>query len=152
MKTLFKILLAVVAAVLLIGLIAGVVVLVSRFVHLPAALSFRPGRLPARPFGYGPGFAPFFPGPRYGFFGMGLMMFGRLLFPLLIGGLLVLLVVLIARSFSAQPAPAAPTPPGFAGQPAPYQPSPAPETSPCAHCGRPLQPDWVACPYCGERR
>lgn len=22
---------------------------------------------------------------------------------------------------------------------------------PCAHCGAPLQPGWVACPRCGER-
>ncbi len=21
----------------------------------------------------------------------------------------------------------------------------------CAHCGRPLLPDWRVCPYCGER-
>ena len=24
-------------------------------------------------------------------------------------------------------------------------------TSVCSHCGKPLQPDWKACPHCGEK-
>ena len=29
--------------------------------------------------------------------------------------------------------------------------SQAAATSPCSHCGQPVQAGWVACPYCGEK-
>ena len=25
-------------------------------------------------------------------------------------------------------------------------------TTPCHSCGKPLNPDWVACPYCGKKK
>jgi hypothetical protein len=28
---------------------------------------------------------------------------------------------------------------------------PALPTTPCAYCGKPLDPGWVACPYCGKK-
>jgi hypothetical protein len=29
--------------------------------------------------------------------------------------------------------------------------SPAPTARVCSHCGQPLQPEWIACPHCGEK-
>jgi len=68
------------------------------------------------------------------FFGLG--MITMLLWPALIIGLIVLGVVWLVRSLGT---PAAPQPPAAAIREA------------CAHCGKPLQPGWKACPYCGEK-
>ncbi len=65
------------------------------------------------------------------FFGMGMM-----LWPLLIVGLAVLGAVWLVQNLKSPVAP--PAPPTGAG--------PA-----CAHCGKPLQPGWKACPACGEK-
>lgn len=102
-------------------------------------------------------------------------MLGRLIAPLLVGGLLLWAAYSLGRNARqprvtqaaspAQPmqgvivAPAAYAPPAPAvEQPAVEQPVP-PETADdapgvirsCANCGRQAQPDWVACPYCGEK-
>lgn len=77
---------------------------------------------------YGPGMMGGFGMP---FFGPG--MIAMLLWPVLIIGLIVLGVVWLVRSGT----PAAPQPPATAMN--------------CAHCGKPLQPGWKACPYCGEK-
>jgi hypothetical protein len=72
-----------------------------------------------------------------GGFGMPVFGFGMitmLLWPVLFIGLIVLGVVWLVRSIGA---PAAPLPPAA--------------TLSCAHCGKPLQPGWKACPYCGEK-
>ena len=61
------------------------------------------------------------------FFGMGMM-----LWPLLIVGLAVLGAVWLVQNLKSPVAP-----PGV-GQA-------------CAHCGKPLQPGWKACPACGEK-
>ncbi len=71
----------------------------------------------------GPGMMPFF----------GL---GMLVWPLLIIGLVVLGAVWLVRNLGAPVVPPAP---------------PASSAQACAHCGRPLQPGWKACPYCGEK-
>lgn len=69
---------------------------------------------------------------RGGFGGLG-MLIGLAIPILLIAG-----VVALVYSFAKRPAP-------------PQTPPPAP-TSPCAYCGKPLDPGWVACPYCGKKR
>jgi hypothetical protein len=87
------------------------------------------------------------PGHMFGGRGMmgGLRMpflgFGMLIGPLVVIGLIVLLVVLLTRR---SPAP-------VAAPAAPAAVAPAPATSPCAHCGQPLEAGWKACPYCGEK-
>ncbi len=73
--------------------------------------------------------------------GLGLSTFGpgmitMLLWPVLIIGLIVLGVVWLVRNIGMA---AAPQPPAAAVREA------------CAHCGKPLQPGWKACPYCGEK-
>jgi hypothetical protein len=79
-------------------------------------------------------------GGMTGGFGLPFFGFGGFFGPLLFLGLLALGVFLLVRGAS-RPAPGQP--------PAPSQ-APVAAT-PCANCGRPLQPEWVACPYCGER-
>lgn len=81
--------------------------------------------------GYGPG--------MMGGYGMGMPFFGfgmiaMLLWPVLVIGLIVLGAVWLVRNIGT---PAAPQPPAAAMN--------------CAHCGKPLQPGWKACPYCGEK-
>lgn len=66
-------------------------------------------------------------------FGFPLMGIGMFWFPLLFVGLIVLGVVWLVRTVT----------PGAAQPPA--------ATATCAHCGRPLQAGWKACPYCGEK-
>ncbi|MBI3363074.1 MAG: zinc ribbon domain-containing protein [Chloroflexi bacterium] len=73
-------------------------------------------------------------GHMLGGFGMPFFGIGMLLWPVLVIGLIVLGVVWLARSISS---------PGATQPPA--------ATIPCAHCGRPLQAGWKACPYCGEK-
>ncbi len=80
----------------------------------------------------GPGYGGMMGGYGMPFFGLG--MITMLLWPVLIIGLIVLGVVWLVRSLGT---PAAPQPPAAAIY--------------CAHCGKPLQPGWKACPYCGEK-
>jgi hypothetical protein len=86
-------------------------------------------------------------GPMMGGFGRSVMggwaMFGlgRLLWPLLMVGLIVLGVVWLIRAVSAPRMPAAAVTPAAV---------PSALPTPCAHCGQPLQAGWKACPYCGE--
>ena len=78
-------------------------------------------------YGYGMG-----PGMMGGYGGFGFMPFGGFMFlgPILFIGLVVLGVVWLVRALT------------------PTQPV-APTT--CTHCGKTLQPNWKACPYCGEK-
>lgn len=74
-------------------------------------------------------------GPMHGGMpAMGMAWFGvsRLLWPLLMVGLVVLGVVGLVRAL--RPAPAA-----------------APASTPCPKCGQPLLAGWRACPHCGEK-
>ncbi len=67
-----------------------------------------------------------------GGFGMPFFGFGMILWPLLFIGLIVLGIVWLVRTVSTPGAPAAPQ-------------------AACAHCGKPVQVAWKACPYCGEK-
>ncbi len=71
---------------------------------------------------------PMMGGP--GIFGGGMMLFG-LLVPLLLLGLIVVGGVAIYNGLKKPAAPAL--------------------TGSCSHCGKPVQADWVNCPYCGEK-
>jgi hypothetical protein len=64
--------------------------------------------------------------------GFGFMPFGGFMFlgPVLFIGLIVLGVVLLVRALT------------------PTQPA---ATTTCSHCGKTIQPNWKACPYCGEK-
>lgn len=72
--------------------------------------------------------------PMMGGFGMPFFGLGMLLFPLLFIGLIVLGVVWLVRSATSSTTPQPPAASLF-----------------CAHCGKPLQAGWKACPYCGEK-
>jgi zinc-ribbon domain len=64
----------------------------------------------------------------------GIGMLFRLILPVIgIAGLAALIYVLVKR-------PAAPPP------------SQALPTKPCDNCGKPLDPGWVACPFCGKKQ
>jgi hypothetical protein len=83
-----------------------------------------------RGYGYGmmgPGHM-FGGGSMMGGFGMPFLGFGMFLGPLITIGLVVLGIVWLVRAVS----PSAPT-------------------TACAHCGKPVQPGWKACPHCGEK-
>jgi hypothetical protein len=120
----------------------------------------------ASPFFFFRGYAPMMGGYRDGrglrmmwFGGVWAMMLGRVLFPLLIIGLLVWGGYALGRgasrgnnsqrqvAASATPA-AAPSVIEAPSQPA--QPTPTGSQHFCAHCGKEVQEGWVACPYCGE--
>jgi hypothetical protein len=75
-----------------------------------------------------------------GGFGMPFLGIGMFLWPLLLIGLIVLGVVWLVQSVARPAMPQAPA--------APQPPAP---TVVCAHCGKPLQAGWMACPYCGEK-
>ena len=79
-----------------------------------------------------------------GNYGVPFLGLGMLIGPLVIIGLVVLAVVLLIRR---SPAPSA----QMAAPVAPAAVAPAPATTPCAHCGQPLEAGWKACPYCGEK-
>lgn len=90
---------------------------------------------------------PFF-FPRIGGFGMmnahgmngfGMPMFGFGMVAMLVGPLLTLGLIVFGAMWLFRQLGAATTPS-----------TPAP-TSVCSHCGKPLQPDWKACPHCGEK-
>jgi hypothetical protein len=105
--------------------------------------------------GIGPGFGG---GREFGFWGPGHMFGGRgmmgglrlpflclrIIGPLAAIGLIVLAVALLMRK---SPAPVAAAPIQAPAAPV----APAPATSPCVHCGQPLEAGWKACPYCGEK-
>ena len=153
---------------ILIGL--GVFILVF-CVGVPLFLSFGLGML-----GYGGmpmmGGQPF---GRYPMMGRGFGIFGgfgllRFLFPLFALGVVVLVIVGIVLLLRRpqKPVPVAMTPPtatpmtstepvppaDFASSepvpPAVVTPAEV-ETTPCPHCGAPVQAGWVACPHCGEK-
>ncbi len=73
----------------------------------------------------------------------GFSMFFMWLIPLLIVGLLVAGAVASIVSLSRPRNPTPPTPPA-----APVIPA-ATTAQNCPNCGRVVEPDWVACPYCG---
>ncbi len=69
----------------------------------------------------------------FGYFGGVIMMFGMLLIPIALVGLLVLGGVALVKGINGQSRPAITF------------------TRSCPHCNRPLQQDWTTCPYCGEK-
>jgi len=73
-------------------------------------------------------------GGMMGGFGMPFFGIGMFLWPLLFIGLIVLGVVWLVRTVAT---------PGALQPPA--------ATAACAHCGKPIQAGWKACPYCGEK-
>jgi hypothetical protein len=156
-----------------ISLTAGIF-LVMACLGLVAAVGFG-GRfmmmdrnLPLRmPFGFNRGINPMNPGFGHGI-GPWMMPGGRLIgigFVLVILVLLVLAGVGLFMALRKRPqaaavqvgaaAPAVGSPPAAAPtqavEPAAPTVVPALATSPCHHCGQPVQAGWVACPYCGEK-
>ncbi len=79
-----------------------------------------------------------------GFGMMSFFGFGMLLIPLLIVGLIVIGVAWLVKSVAA---PAAAQPPAIV----PEAKGSGAAGRFCQHCGKPLQADWKACPYCGEK-
>ena len=71
-------------------------------------------------------------GPMIGGFGMPFFSIGMWLLPLLFVGVIALGIVWLVRAI---------TPSGM----------PPATNAMCAHCGKPLQAGWKACPYCGEK-
>jgi hypothetical protein len=143
---------------ILIGL--GVFIL-AFCVALPLFLSFGArllgfGRMPmmSQPFGRSP-----MMGRGFGIFGgFGLL---RLIFPLVALVIVVLVIVGIVlllrrpqKPAAAAIAPAVTPVATVSSEPVPPD-SAAPaevlETTPCPHCGAPVQAGWVACPHCGEK-
>ena len=91
------------------------------------------------------GYGTMGPGHMYGggsmMGGLGMMSFfgiGMFLVPLLVIGLIVLGVVWLVRSGIGSGTPSAPQQSLTASRF-------------CQHCGKPLQAEWKACPYCGEK-
>lgn len=68
---------------------------------------------------------------NFGSIGGLIMMFGMLLIPLTVIGLVILGVMVIAKGVNT--------------------PITTMIMKNCAHCGKPLQADWVNCPYCGRK-
>jgi hypothetical protein len=107
---------------------------------------------------------PMMGGRGFGLFGgFGLL---RLLFPLfglavvvlVIAGIVLLLrrpqkpdAVAVTPAASYEPVPPADFTPSEPVAPAVVTPAEVVETSPCPHCGAPVQAGWVACPHCGEK-
>jgi hypothetical protein len=85
--------------------------------------------------GFSDGCGGVFGGSMFGMghMGGGLMMLGMFIVPLLLVGLIVVAVVLIMRR----------------SQPVVVQAQPVAIS--CGSCGKAVQENWVACPYCGEK-
>jgi hypothetical protein len=81
-----------------------------------------------------------------GGFGFPFFGFGGFLWPLLIGLIAVIGIVLLVRDLGRPRASQV----QVASQPMAAAVPPV-VTTPCSNCGRPLQAGWVACPYCGEK-
>jgi hypothetical protein len=108
-------------------------------------------RLPIDPGrGFNPGFGHWMM-PGGGLMGLGFVLVILVLFALVGVGLYLALRKQPQVSTTAQVA--APTqgaaPQGQAA--GPVASTVATATSPCSHCGQPVQAGWVACPYCGEK-
>jgi hypothetical protein len=140
-----------------IGVVLVVMALVFSFVAPFIFARFGYAAMGANPqFGDGRAFGNWGPGHMFGGrgmmggfrgFGLPFMGFGMLLGPLALIGLVVLIVALLTRRNPAPVAAAAVAP-----APAPAAPAaPVSATTPCAHCGQPLEAGWKACPYCGEK-
>ena len=110
---------------------------------------------------------PMMGGRGFGIFGgFGLL---RLLFPLFGLAVVVLVIVgivlllrrpqkpvvvastAVTPAASAEPVPPADFNPSEPVAPAVVTPAEVVETTPCPHCGAPVQAGWVACPHCGEK-
>ena len=97
----------------------------------------------------------------FGILGMLFPLFGLAVVVLVIVGIILLLrrpqkpVVVtsaaVAPAVSAEPAPAGDFNPAEPVVPAAVVPAEVVETTPCPHCGAPVQAGWVACPHCGEK-
>jgi hypothetical protein len=81
----------------------------------------------------------------FGFGGGLLMMLGMALGWVLVTVLIVLGIVVLVRGSRNQPVQS--TQGAVAATPA-VEPEPL---NTCARCGKPLQSDWVSCPYCGKK-
>jgi hypothetical protein len=108
---------------------------------------------------------------RFPMMGRGFGLFGgfgllRFLVPLFILGVVVLVIVgivlllrrpqppsaaIVTPAASAEPVPPADFTPAEPLPPAAVTPTEVVETTPCPHCGAPVQAGWVACPHCGEK-
>ena len=124
-----------VIGICLVLLVAAMVFSAVAPLFLPQVAVNAPANMPgSRSFGFGgPGHMFGGRGMMGGGFGFPFMRLGLFVGPLLVIGLLVLGAVWLSRKRSALM-----TPPPAA-------------TTPCAHCGQPLQAGWKACPYCGEK-
>jgi hypothetical protein len=110
---------------------------------------------------------PMMGGRGFGLFGgFGLL---RLLFPLFGLAVVVLVIVgivlllrrpqhpvvatstVVTSVVSGEPVPPADYNPVEPIPPAAAAPAEVVETTPCPHCGAPVQAGWVACPHCGEK-
>lgn len=146
MRKFWKWFFIVLAALIVLGIIAFVVIGLSSGFGRPGAFLGRHGgfmMIPGRIRGFGgPGLFSFHPG---------LMLIGMLLhfFAWLIPlGLLILFVWAIVRLTSLNKSTAV----GTQSTPSPV--APPVESTPartCQHCGKPAQSDWVTCPYCGAK-
>ncbi len=129
--------------------------------------------LGARLFGYGGmpmlrqpfGGYPMMGGRGFGLLGLLIPLFGLAVVVLVIVGIVLLLrrpqkpVVVASTTSSAvspavvasEPVPPADFNPSEPVAPAAVAPAEVVETTPCPHCGAPVQAGWVACPHCGEK-
>jgi hypothetical protein len=107
---------------------------------------------------------PMMGGRGFGFFGgFGLLrlivpLFGLAVVAAVIAGIVLLLrrprtpaAVVVTPAASVEPAPAGDFNPAEPVVPAAAAPAVVVETTPCPHCGAPVQAGWVACPHCGEK-
>jgi hypothetical protein len=106
-----------------------IVFLVAFMIALPAFGGWRV--MPHAAFGYGMMRGGMMGWGWGGFGGIG-MLIGSLLPILAIAGVAALIYSLMKRHAPSEP--------------------PALPATPCASCGKPLDPGWMACPYCGKKR
>lgn len=146
MKTFWKVVLIVLGVLLVLGMIA---------VPLAARLFAFGGR----PMMY---YAPYYGHHMggwggFGFFGGGmgmLMMFVPLLLGVVVIGLVVYGLVALVKNHSGsaqQTHPSAPAPAAQSVVEPVSEPKPVSAALTCKNCGKPLEPEWVVCPYCGEK-
>jgi hypothetical protein len=105
-----------------------------------SAAGIAPGMGRWHGFGSG-GVGPMFHRPGMMGFGFPFLGGAMILGPLVIVGLVVVVAAILLNG-RRQPVQVPPP-----AEPA----APASATTPCAHCGQPLQAGWKACPYCGEK-
>ena len=149
MRKVLKWILYILLGLVVVGVVAGVVFALFGMGHgAYGYYMMRPGLRMMQPYG----FHVFRPSRLLfgGIFG-GLICLGFLV--LIVVGIVALVDWIIRRNRPAQATvPAQTTPPA---QPAAVEPTVAPEQAAtparnCGHCGKPVQDDWMTCPYCGS--